>query len=74
MKPILLMGHTRALTKVKFNHDGDLLFSVSKDNQASVWFSSNGERLGTFDGHTGTIWTIDISSFEGLIQWIVVDY
>ena len=61
MKPILLMGHTRALTKVKFNPDGDLLFSVSKDPQPSVWYYENGEKLGTFDGHTGAVWAIDVS-------------
>ena len=55
------MGHTRSLTKVKFNADGDLLFSVSKDPQPSVWYSNNGERLGTFDGHTGAVWSIDVS-------------
>jgi translation initiation factor 3 subunit I len=68
MKPILLMGHTRALTQIKFNRQGDLLFSVSKDNQASVWYSDNGERLGTFDGHQGTVWSIDISLDS---QWLV---
>ena len=55
------MGHSRSLTKVKFNADGDLLFSVSKDPQASVWFYENGEQLGTFDGHTGSVWAIDVS-------------
>jgi translation initiation factor 3 subunit I len=24
----------------------------------NVWFTSNGERLGTFNGHNGTIWSI----------------
>ncbi len=62
MKPILLKGHTRALTKIKYNSDGDLLFSVSKDNKPNVWFSSNGERLGTFDGHNGTVWALDVSN------------
>jgi translation initiation factor 3 subunit I len=61
MKPILLSGHTRSLTKVKYNSHGDLLFSVSKDNQPSVWFSENGERLGTFVGHSGTVWDVDVS-------------
>ena len=61
MHPILLMGHTRALTKIKFNFDGDLLFSVSKDPQPSVWYSESGERLGTFDGHQGAIWDLDVS-------------
>ena len=61
MKPILLQGHTRPLTKVKYNVHGDLLFSVAKDSQPSVWFSHNGERLGTFNGHSGAIWDLDVS-------------
>ncbi|KAJ3324234.1 Eukaryotic translation initiation factor 3 subunit I [Boothiomyces sp. JEL0866] len=61
MRPILLNGHTRALTTVKYNYDGDLIFSVSKDSVPCVWYSSNGERLGTFEGHNGTVWTLDIS-------------
>jgi hypothetical protein len=28
--------------------DGDLLFSTSKDNKGSVWYSDTGERLGTY--------------------------
>lgn len=61
MKPILLNGHTRSLTKIKYNREGDLLFSVSKDQSPNVWYSHNGERLGTYDGHTGTVWCVDIS-------------
>lgn len=58
MRPIVLMGHERPLTQVKYNRDGDLIFTCSKDSSASVWYSANGERLGTLDGHTGTIWSI----------------
>jgi hypothetical protein len=32
MRPILLSGHERALTQVKYNPDGDIIFSVSKDH------------------------------------------
>ncbi|CAI5758921.1 unnamed protein product [Candida verbasci] len=60
MRPIKLMGHERSLTQVKYNREGDLLFSVAKDNAASIWFSSNGERLGTLEGHQGVIWSIDV--------------
>ncbi|KAM7198631.1 eukaryotic translation initiation factor 3 subunit I [Rhypophila sp. PSN 637] len=60
MRPILLSGHERALTQVKYNHDGDLIFSVSKDQQICAWFAHNGERLGTYHGHVGAIWTIDV--------------
>ena len=51
MKPTLLQGHERSLTQIKYNRDGDLLFSTSKDKSVSVWFIDNGERLGTFEGH-----------------------
>lgn len=60
MRPIKLMGHERSLTQVKYNREGDLLFSVSKDNAASIWYSSNGERLGTLEGHQGVIWSVDV--------------
>ncbi|KIY51537.1 WD40 repeat-like protein [Fistulina hepatica ATCC 64428] len=55
-------GHERSLTQIKFNADGDLLFSSSKDQLINVWFSRNGERLGTYSGHNGTVWTIDVDS------------
>lgn len=62
MIPILLHAHTRALTKVIYNTDGDLLFSASKDNTPSVWYSHNGERLGTLKGHSGAVWTLAVST------------
>lgn len=62
MRPILLQGHQRSLTQIKYNADGDLLFSVSKDQLINVWYSHNGERLGTYDNHNGTVWTIDVDS------------
>ncbi|KAI9001631.1 WD40-repeat-containing domain protein [Gaertneriomyces semiglobifer] len=61
MRPILLHGHTRSLTKIKYNRDGDLLFSTSKDNKPQVWFSHNGERLGSYDGHNGAVWDLDVN-------------
>jgi len=51
MKPLLLQGHERSLTQIKYNREGDLLFSCSKDKTICVWYSDNGERLGTYDGH-----------------------
>ncbi|CAG7846299.1 Eukaryotic translation initiation factor 3 subunit I {ECO:0000255/HAMAP-Rule:MF_03008} Short=eIF3i {ECO:0000255/HAMAP-Rule:MF_03008}; AltName: Full=Eukaryotic translation initiation factor 3 39 kDa subunit homolog {ECO:0000255/HAMAP-Rule:MF_03008}; Short=eIF-3 39 kDa subunit homolog {ECO:0000255/HAMAP-Rule:MF_03008} [Serendipita indica DSM 11827] len=62
MRPILLQGHERSLTQIKYNVDGDLIFSCSKDHRINVWYSHNGERLGTYDGHNGTIWTVDVDS------------
>lgn len=59
-KPLLLHGHERAITQIKYNREGDLLFSASKDNKPNVWYSLNGERLGTFNGHQGAVWCIDV--------------
>ncbi|KAJ5459768.1 Eukaryotic translation initiation factor 3 subunit I [Penicillium daleae] len=61
MRPILLSGHERSLTQIKFNKDGDLLFSTSKDKVVCAWWSANGERLGTYSGHQGAVWTVDVS-------------
>ncbi|XP_071965146.1 eukaryotic translation initiation factor 3 subunit I-like [Antedon mediterranea] len=59
MKPIVLFGHERSITQIKYNREGDLLLSCAKDTQPSVWYSLNGERLGTFNGHGGAVWCID---------------
>jgi len=64
MRPILLKGHERSITVVKFNHDGDLLFTGSKDHVPSMWRTENGERIGTFNGHKGTIWDLDVDRFS----------
>lgn len=60
-KPLMLHGHERAITKIKYNREGDLLFSSSKDKMPNVWYSLNGERLGTFNGHNGSVWCIDVN-------------
>ncbi|KAJ7430973.1 WD40-repeat-containing domain protein [Mycena galericulata] len=52
----------RSLTRIKFNAKGDLLFSCSKDLVINVWYSHSGERLGTYDGNNGTVWTVDVDS------------
>lgn len=56
-----MQGHTRPLTQIKYNSDGDLLFTAGKDKSCNVWFSANGERLGTYDGHNGVVWSLDPS-------------
>jgi len=60
MRPILLQGHERSITQVKYNAEGDILFSASKDDVVNAWYSHNGERLGTYEGHNGAIWTLDV--------------
>ncbi|RZF44227.1 hypothetical protein LSTR_LSTR003867 [Laodelphax striatellus] len=61
MKPLLLQGHQRSITRIKYNREGDLLFSSSKDHKPNVWYSLNGERLGSFNGHQGAVWCIDVN-------------
>lgn len=51
MQPIALHGHMKPVTQIKFNREGDLLFSCSKEPGISVWYTKTGERLGTYDGH-----------------------
>jgi len=59
MKPLMLQGHERSITQIKYNREGDLLFSSSKDQNPNVWWSVNGERLGTYNGHQGAVWCLD---------------
>ncbi|KAI6248332.1 Eukaryotic translation initiation factor 3 subunit I [Erysiphe necator] len=67
MRPTLLQGHERALTQIKYNRDGDIIFSTAKDQHICAWFSHNGERLGTYHGHQGAIWTVDVDPTSTMI-------
>jgi len=67
MKPILLKGHERSITKVIYNREGDILFSVSKDSKPTAWWSDNGERIGTYNGHQGAVWDIDVTHDSKLL-------
>lgn len=47
-----------------------MLFTCSKDSVINVWYSHNGERLGTYEGHNGSVWTVDVdceSCFFGIV-------
>jgi translation initiation factor 3 subunit I len=59
--PILLKGHERSITTVKYNQDGDLIFTAAKDNTPTVWYAETGERLGTYSHHRGAVLDIDPS-------------
>jgi len=61
MKPYLLKGHRRPLTFIKYNREGDILFSCGKDGLVTLWFSDCGTRIGTYQGHTGAVNTCDIT-------------
>jgi len=49
MKPIILQGHSRPIKDIKFNKDGDLIFTASNDRSVTLWAAETGERIGTFD-------------------------
>lgn len=57
----MLNGHERAVTQIKYNREGDLLFTVAKNKNPNVWFTENGERLGTYVGHEGAVWCCDVN-------------
>lgn len=61
MRPYLLKGHERPLTQVKFNREGDLLFSCARDLSPTLWYSDDGVRVGTYVGHKGAVATCDVS-------------
>jgi len=60
MRLVVLSGHERKMTKVMFNRDDDLIFTAAADNVICVWDSETGERLGTYDGHTGAVFDFDL--------------
>ena len=51
IKPLVLQGHSKPVTRVRVNRDGDLLFTSAKNSSPCVWFVENGERVGTYEGH-----------------------
>lgn len=59
--PLLLKGHERPITIVKFNADGDLFVSAAKDKHLCLWRTDNGERVGTFEGHSGAVYGLDMT-------------
>lgn len=67
MRPIALHGHTRALTRVRYNREGDLIFSSAKDSCPVVWHSSTGQRIGNYDATIGVIWDLDIDFATTLV-------
>ena len=61
MRPLLLKGHTRPLTFIKYNLDGNVLVSCAKDHRPTLWYADSGERIGTYKGHNGATWSCDIT-------------
>ncbi|KAF2069870.1 hypothetical protein CYY_008810 [Polysphondylium violaceum] len=48
MRPISLCLHEKPITQLLFNREGDLLFVAAKDKLVSLWYTSTGERIGSY--------------------------
>lgn len=44
----MLKGHERSITQVKYNLDGDFIFTSAKDNKPTLWYADTGERIGVY--------------------------
>jgi WD40 repeat protein len=53
--PVLLKGHEGSITTVKYNQDGDFIFTAALDHTPTVWYADSGERLGTYGYHRGAV-------------------
>ncbi|KAH8607883.1 WD domain [Trypanosoma vivax] len=61
-----LHGHMKPVTMIRFNREGDLLFSTAKEPNVSVWYTRTGERLGVYKGHTA-ISACDVNNYSTLL-------
>jgi len=61
MRPVLLRGHEKPITAVKFNFDGDLLFTASAEKKVNLWYSISGERIGSFEPKAA-VRTLEVSN------------
>lgn len=68
LKKTVLHGHTRPVTFITWNSDGNLIFTCSKDKKISVWSFPEGECLGSYDGHQGAVWACSVTSDS---SWLV---
>lgn len=58
---LVMKGHEKNITRVIFNRDGDLLFTAASDKTPTVWDTESGERIGTYNGHSGSITDLSVS-------------
>mmetsp|Transcript_51410 Transcript_51410/g.95078 ORF Transcript_51410/g.95078 Transcript_51410/m.95078 type:complete len:533 (-) Transcript_51410:56-1654(-) len=58
----MLHGHSRPVTCITWNKDGNLLFTCGKDKCVCVWSYPDGECLGKYTGHSGAVWSCSITA------------
>jgi len=65
----VLRHHTRPVTWVCFNKEGNLLYSCGKDAFVVVWklIEEQWQILAVYTGHTGAVWCCDISRDSQLL-------
>lgn len=66
MRPIIITCHTRPVSVVKFNRDGDLFFTGSLDGQVTAFWTDPVERLGTYRSE-GAVRSFSVSEDSKLI-------
>ncbi|WUR04198.1 eukaryotic translation initiation factor 3 subunit I (EIF3I) [Vairimorpha necatrix] len=77
-RQIKVKCHERPITDLKFNKDGDLIFTSSKDSTCNVLYT-DGTPLGSFSGHDGSIFSFSLSdnsqflltgsADQSVVQW-----
>ena len=65
---IVLRGHTRPVTSVRFSSDGNLVVTASRDTTARIWDAHTGAPLHALRGHFGVV---DDASFSPDGRWVV---
>lgn len=68
LKKSMLQGHTRPVTWLTWNRDGNLLFTCGKDKKVCVWSFPEGECLGNYEGHGGAVWACSVTADS---RWLV---
>lgn len=61
LSPLAEPPPARPLTFLKYNAEGDLLVTCAKDHTPNLWYADDGERIGTYSGHNGAVWTCDLT-------------
>lgn len=73
LTPLKLLAHLRTITSTKFNRDGTLLFTTSKDRVPIVWDTETGKKIGTYNGHDGAVLSCSVNDESTLLATASMD-